>query len=150
MSLSRLSTESFVFITKIRGYYFFLISTPSTDPPWPESFSLRSISAASTKLDDVRDLPHRCVYAHRGRQFESLVDADLSPTRTRCARTPQQGRAQRLDGAPTITPQNCAHFCAHPSHRSVAHRCQRRFATGPELFHNSQQCVTVSTHCAYR
>lgn len=42
-----------------------------------------------------------------------------------------------------------AHFCAYPWHGRVAHRCQRRFATSAELFDNSQQCVTLSTHCAY-
>lgn len=40
-------------------------------------------------------------------------------------------------------PKDCAHFCAHSTHRSVARDCQSRRAEGPQAFEDSRHIATL-------
>jgi hypothetical protein len=39
--------------------------------------------------------------------------------------------------------ENCAHFCAHPTHRSVTRDCQFWRMEGPEAFEDSRHIATL-------
>ena len=44
---------------------------------------------------------------------------------------------------PALARRNCAHFCAHSTHRSVARRCQSRRVESPQAFEDSRHIATL-------